>query len=128
MRRTDSREHRASSNGSAPSPARPVDPAAPPAPRHTGSNERFRVLFERASVGIISVGADGRAVEANPAVERMLGYASGELVGVRFTEFTHPDDVDVSKGLFQELLDEQRRSYQYEKRYVRRDDDVIWVR
>ncbi len=128
MRSTDSREHRASSNGSAPSPAGSVDPAAPPAPRHTGSNERFRVLFERASVGIISVGADGRAVEANPAVERMLGYASGELVGVRFTEFTHPDDVDVSKGLFQELLDEQLRSYQYEKRYVRRDDDVIWVR
>jgi len=30
------------------------------------------MLFERASVGIISVGADGRSVEANPAVERML--------------------------------------------------------
>ncbi len=92
------------------------------------SDERFHVLFERASVGIISVGPDGRAVEANPAIERMLGYGPGGLVGVSFTEFTHPDDVDVSKGLYQELLDGQRPSYQYEKRYVRTDDEVIWVR
>ena len=86
------------------------------------------MLFERASVGIISVGADGRAVEANPAVERMLGYDPGELVGVSFTEFTHPDDVEVSKGLYQELLDDHRSSYQYEKRYVRKNGEVIWVR
>src|ERR1700729_1071772 len=92
------------------------------------ANERFRMLFERASVGIISVGPDGRAVEANPAIQRMLGYDPGELVGMSFTAFTHPEDVDVSQGLFQELLDHQRTSYQYEKRYVRKDGEVIWVR
>jgi diguanylate cyclase len=91
-------------------------------------NERFRMLFERASVGIISVGPDGRAVEANPAIERLLGYDPGELLGMSFTAFTHPDDVDVSKGLFQELLDRERPSYQYEKRYVRKDGEAIWVR
>jgi diguanylate cyclase (GGDEF)-like protein/PAS domain S-box-containing protein len=98
-------------------------------PTHSGApNERFRVLFERASVGIITVGPDGRAVEANPAIERMLGYGSGGLVGVSFTEFTYPDDLEISKCLFQELLDGERPSYQYEKRYVRTDGEVIWVR
>ncbi len=98
--------------------------------RRTNSreNERFRMLFERASVGIISVGPDGRTVEANPAIERLLGYDPGELVGMSFTAFTHPEDVDVSKGLFQELLDRERPSYQYEKRYVRKDGEAIWVR
>ena len=98
--------------------------------RRTNSreNERFRMLFERASVGIISVGPDGRAVEANPAIERLLGYDPGELVGMSFTAFTHPEDVDVSQGLFQELLDRKRPSYQYEKRYVRKDGEAIWVR
>ena len=62
MRRTHSRAPRAPSNGPAAQPARSVSPPAslildPAGPR----NERFRTLFERASVGIISVGADGRA-------------------------------------------------------------------
>ncbi len=128
MRRTDSRANRVASHGTAQSPASSRDPVDAPAGAQRGSNERFRMLFERASVGIISVGADGRAVEANPAIERMLGYGPGELVGVSFTEFTHPDDLDVSKGLYQELLDGRTPSYQYEKRYVRTDAEVIWVR
>jgi PAS domain S-box-containing protein len=86
------------------------------------------MLFERASVGIISIGPDGRCVEANPAVARMLGYGPGELVGMSFTEFTYPDDLDVSERLYQELLDGRRASYQYEKRYVCRNGEVIWVR
>ena len=86
------------------------------------------MLFERASVGIISVGPDGRAVEANPAVEQMLGYGSGELVGISFTQFTHPDDVEASKRFYEELLDGRRASYQYEKRYIRKNGEVIWVR
>ena len=124
MRRTDSRAGCAPSDGAASQPGGFADAAAPP----VQSNERFRMLFERASVGIISVGPDGRAVEANPAVEQMLGYGSGELVGISFTEFTHPDDVEASKRFYEELLDGRRASYQYEKRYIRKNGEVIWVR
>jgi diguanylate cyclase (GGDEF)-like protein/PAS domain S-box-containing protein len=92
------------------------------------SKERFRMLFDRASVGIISVAADGRAIEANPAVERMLGYSAGELLGLIFTEFTHPDDVERSKSEYQRLRDGASDSYQYEKRFVRKDGEVIWCR
>jgi len=124
MRRTDSRPARESSNDAASHPGGCDDPVAIPA----RTNERFRMLFERASVGIISVGPDGRAVEANPAAEQMLGYSSGELVGVSFTEFTHPDDLDASTRLWDELLHGRRASYQYQKRYIRKDREVIWVR
>jgi diguanylate cyclase (GGDEF)-like protein/PAS domain S-box-containing protein len=128
MRRTNSRTKRAPSPGPAPSPRASGDSAGPRAPGLDAANERFRTLFERASVGIISVGPNGRAIEANPAIERMLGYGTGELTNVSFSGLTHPDDVDVSKGYFQELLDNKRASYQHEKRYVRKDGDVIWVR
>ncbi|MBV9606289.1 MAG: EAL domain-containing protein [Solirubrobacterales bacterium] len=79
-------------------------------------------------MGIISVGRDGRAVEANPAVERMLGYDAGELVGVRFTEFTHPDDVEISEQQYRQMIKQGRSSYQYEKRYIRKDGEIIWCR
>jgi diguanylate cyclase (GGDEF)-like protein/PAS domain S-box-containing protein len=91
-------------------------------------NERFRLLFERASVGIISMDRDGRAVEANPALEQMLGYEPGQLIGVSFATFTHPDDVQASEQAYRDMVEDGRTSYQYEKRYVRRDGEVIWCR
>jgi diguanylate cyclase (GGDEF)-like protein/PAS domain S-box-containing protein len=91
-------------------------------------NERFRMLFDRASMGIMSVAASGRAVEANPAVERMLGYSAGELIGISFMDFTHPDDVERSRREYQQLRDGGQASYQYEKRFVRKDGEVIWCR
>ncbi len=97
MRRTHARADRASSPGSAERPAGSAVRASAPTSPAPQANERFRLLFDRASVGIISVDRDGRAVEANPAVERMLGYGPGEILGVSFTTFTHPDDVGVSK-------------------------------
>ena len=89
------------------------------------ANAGFRLLFERASVGIISVGADGRAVEANPAIGRMLGYPPDELVGMSLAEFTHPEDVDGSKRLYEDLLENKRSSYQFEKRFGKINANVI---
>jgi PAS domain-containing protein len=97
MRRTHARADGASSTGSAKRPGGPADPCVADQASPAQENERFRLLFERASVGIISVDREGRAVEANPALERMLGYESGEMVGMSFSTFTHPDDVEVSE-------------------------------
>jgi diguanylate cyclase (GGDEF)-like protein/PAS domain S-box-containing protein len=109
-------------------PSGSADPRAGAASPGPHGNERFRLLFDRASVGIISVDRDGRAVEANPAVERMLGYGPGEMIGVSFTTFTHPDDVEVSKENYREMVENGRPSYEYEKRYVRRNGEIIWCR
>ena len=128
MRRTRARADQASSTGSAERPARSADRASAPTSPAAEANERFRLLFDRASVGIISVDRDGRAVEANPAVERMLGYGPGEMLGVSFTTFTHPDDVEVSKENYRGMVEDGRSSYEYEKRYVRRDGEIIWCR
>ena len=40
---------------------------------------RFRTMFEGASIGIVRVDRDGHTLEANPALERMLGYTADEL-------------------------------------------------
>jgi diguanylate cyclase len=128
MRRTDSGGDRVASNGTAPSPAGFVDPGRVSAFDPEESNERFRMLFERASVGIITVATEGQVLEANPAMERMLGYGPGELVGVRFERFTHPDDIDGTERRYQEFVASGSSSYQYEKRCVCKDGEVIWVR
>ncbi len=128
MPRTHARGDRASSTGSDALPSGSPHPGNSIATSVADANERFRLLFDRASVGIISVDREGRAVEANPAVERMLGYGRGELIGVSFTTFTHPDDVEVSKDQYRGMVAQDRSSYEYEKRYIRRDGEVIWCR
>jgi diguanylate cyclase (GGDEF)-like protein/PAS domain S-box-containing protein len=128
MRRTRARGNGASSTGSAGGPGGSANPQTAEKASAAQANERFRLLFDRASVGIISVDREGRAVEANPAVEALLGYAHGELIGVSFTTFTHPDDLEVSTRSYREMIENERGSYQYEKRYVRRDGEVIWCR
>ena len=52
-------------------------PAAP----DYGRERRFQAMFEGAAIGIGICGLDGRILEANPALSRMLGYSVEELAG-----------------------------------------------
>lgn len=92
------------------------------------SELRFRAIFENAAIGISLVGADGVLVAANPALERLLGYRASELVGMHFREFTHPDDRAPSVLSFQGMMEGRRQNYEVEKRYIRKDGEVIWGR
>ncbi len=47
------------------------------------SEGRFRNLFEKAPVGIYRTSVDGRMLQANPTLIRMLGYASFEELAAR---------------------------------------------
>ena len=88
---------------------------------------RFRTIFQASSVGIVRVDRDGRVVEANPAMEKMLGYTASELAAISFREYTHPDDVDRNVHLFSELMAGRLDSVQLEMRYFRRDGEMIWT-
>src|ERR1700722_14369461 len=52
----------------------------------------FRILFEHGGVGLALLSADGSIVQANPALEEMLGYGPGQLVGLRLSDLSHPED------------------------------------
>ncbi len=90
------------------------------------SEERFRAFFEGAAIGIALVDLEGHPVQVNPALQKMLGYSEEELRRMTFAEFTHPDDRALDLALFQELLEGKRDHYHMEKRYIRKDGQVIW--
>ena len=91
------------------------------------SEARLRAIFHNAAVGIAVADLNGTLVETNPALQKMLGYTATELVGVRFADFTHPDDVAPALALYRELMEGRRSSYQVEKRYIRKDGEIIWA-
>jgi PAS domain S-box-containing protein len=90
------------------------------------SEERFRTTFENAGIGIAVVDLQGRPIQCNAALQRMLGYTEEELLRMSFTEFTHPDDRDLNVEFYRELVAEKRDSYRMEKRYIRKDGQIVW--
>lgn len=90
------------------------------------SEQRFRAVFEHVAIGIAVVDTQGHPMECNQVLQKMLGYTGEELRALRFTEFTHPDDRDLDCGLFYELFEGKRDSYQLEKRYITKAGQVIW--
>src|SRR5208337_4177050 len=79
------------------------------------SQERFRTIFENAGVGAALVDWEGHPVKCNPALQRMLGFTESELRNRVFTEFTHPDDIDLDWELYSELVAGKRDKYEIEK-------------
>jgi hypothetical protein len=91
------------------------------------SEERFRTTFENAGIGMALVDRQGHPLKCNPALQKMLGYNETELSsGMLFTEFTHPEDRELGRGLYGELAEGKRDKYEIEKRYFNKDGRVIW--
>jgi two-component system, cell cycle sensor histidine kinase and response regulator CckA len=91
-------------------------------------DRRFQTIFDAAPMGIVQCDMEGRVLETNPAVQRMLGYSREELRGMHFREFTHSEDVQKDLELFQELVDGKLESYELELRYLGKAAATGWVR
>ncbi|HZR47096.1 MAG TPA: PAS domain S-box protein [Candidatus Manganitrophaceae bacterium] len=88
--------------------------------------QRFRITFESAAIGIACVDMEGRPIETNEALRKMLGYSGEELRAMVFTQFTHPEDIALDRFLFDELVQGKRDHYRIEKRYLRKDGQIVW--
>lgn len=91
------------------------------------SEELFRNAFENAPIGMAMARPDGRWLRVNRPLCDMLGYTETELLGTTFQEVTHPDDIDISLENMRRLSTGELRSYQLEKRYIRKDGRVVWA-
>jgi PAS domain S-box-containing protein len=92
------------------------------------SEERFRTIFEQAPLGI-SEGeiASGRLISANRRYADILGYNIDELRKLTFRDYTHPEDLQKDLVQFQRLAAGEIRTYTMEKRFIRKDGEIIWV-
>jgi PAS domain S-box-containing protein len=81
-------------------------------------------------VSLVTTGNE-RIVFANPSLERMLGYAPGELVGRRAGDVMKPEDLTPEEEAERhdaERCLQERGHCIYEGRRVRRDGTTIWCR
>lgn len=91
------------------------------------AQEQLRRAFDETPVGIAHTTPDGRWLRCNPRLLNMLGYSEAELVGRRYVDFTHPDDLLDTVQRRARLVDGQVDGYRVEKRYRRKDGRWLWV-
>lgn len=92
------------------------------------AEERLRLTFEHAPIGMAMVSEDGVVEEANNALCRFLRRTRDQLVGATIAEITHPDDLAADQELMDALLAGLRSHYRMDKRYLRPDGSVVWGR
>ena len=90
------------------------------------SEEKFRDIFELSPLGKSLTSADG-SLRINAAFSDMLGYSIDKLKSIHWKEITHPDDIQKSKDILQELIQGNKTNAQFEKRYIHKNGNVVWT-
>ena len=92
------------------------------------SEERFRFAMQFSSVGVALVAPDGRWLSVNSALCDIVGYSERELMATDVQSITYPDDRDTDAAQVRQMLERAvEDTYQTNKRYVRKDGQVVWT-
>ncbi len=91
------------------------------------SEARFHNAMDTAPIGMAIIDLSGKYVEVNQSLCQILGYSKEELLNMTFQQITHPDDVAIDVANSQKLIEGKIPLNQIEKRYVRKNGEIIWV-
>ena len=92
------------------------------------SEERFRVAFEEAPMGMMIAVGDGIITRVNHALCSITGYTPEELTGSEMCELIHPEESERCVPLVQKLLAGKLPSVTLESRYLGKGGRVFWAR
>ena len=91
------------------------------------SKELFAETFDSASIGMAIVSPDFRWLKVNKSMSNSLGYSEKELLEMKTTDITHPDDLDKSAAHHEHAYKGLKKPYQIEKRYFHKDGHLVHV-
>ncbi|MDR3682160.1 MAG: PAS domain S-box protein [Geothrix sp.] len=83
-------------------------------------------LFDNAGVAIGLNDPQGRFLAMNSKFVEFLGYGPGEALPLNPMDITHPEDQEATRRNLEEILSGKTASYLYEKRFIRKDGQVVW--
>ncbi|HOT04308.1 MAG TPA: PAS domain S-box protein [Methanolinea sp.] len=89
------------------------------------SEEKYRLLIEKADEGVWMVDRDYRTTFVNPHLGEMLGYSPEEMLGRQVIEFMPASYREVHLKRVRERL--AGKSERFEQQFIRKDGSTIWV-
>jgi PAS domain S-box-containing protein len=91
------------------------------------SEARLRAVFDQAAAGLARTDLMGRFVEVNDRYCAIVGRSREELLALSMQDITHPSDLAGNVPLFMAAA-AGGPAFHLEKRYVRPDGSIFWVR
>jgi PAS domain S-box-containing protein len=92
-----------------------------------GSRQRLLATYEHAPIGIIENSPEGDYVNCNEEFCRITGYEKEELLSLTIKGLTYEEDYIFDIKLHQRLVAGDIPFYKLEKRYIRKDGEIIWA-
>src|SRR3954468_18882827 len=92
-----------------------------------GAGHLLLATFEQAAIGITHLTLDEQWISVNQRYCDITGYSREEILQCKVEDLTHPDDVPASLEFIRRIRDGELPEYRMEKRYIRKDGDIIWV-
>jgi diguanylate cyclase (GGDEF)-like protein/PAS domain S-box-containing protein len=92
------------------------------------SEERFRLTFEFAPVGMALVEPGGGFIDVNRALCAFFDLPRDQLMARTWPELTHRDDLELDRPLAEAMVAGDRDHYELEKRFIRSDGATLWGR
>jgi PAS domain S-box-containing protein len=93
-----------------------------------GAHRTIGECFAHAATGFAVTEINGKVIDANETLARILDHTLGEISDANLFELTHPEDQLRHRRMLERLLTSEIPGFIIEKRYVRRDGSVVWVR
>jgi diguanylate cyclase (GGDEF)-like protein/PAS domain S-box-containing protein len=88
---------------------------------------RFEATFANALTGMVLLDLDGRILDSNPAIQRLLGYKHEEIAGCRLSKFVPQADRRKARSAYQRMIASGGRSLRMQHRFVGREGQIIWA-
>jgi PAS domain S-box-containing protein len=89
------------------------------------SEERFRSYFELGLIGMAITSPTKGCLEVNNQICQILGYERSELLQMSWAKLTHTDDLPADVANFNRVLAGDCDSYTMDKRFIRKDGQVV---
>jgi len=92
------------------------------------NQDRLQAVFDHTGAGIAIVDEKGVIQFANEYFCNFLDYSPDELTGKTAEEVTHPEDIPNDVEKFTALINQEIKSYEIKKRYIKKDGTLVWGR
>jgi PAS domain S-box-containing protein len=89
------------------------------------SEERFRLAFENANIGVCLVDLEGNLTKVNSKMCEIFGYTKKELEHMTVNDIALPEDIDKSPEFIQKTLRGEIDRGIFEKRYIHKKGQVV---
>lgn len=87
-----------------------------------------QLFFEQSHIGFCLIDENFHFIKASPAFCKLVGYQEEELISWTFQEVFHSDDIERDRHLFTRVSQGEVPSFEIDKRCIRHDASVIWIR